>query len=73
MSRKVIVLLRRYLSALRRELVDCMLADVSVLSLVAETGAPEQTLHRWKGQGRLDVGLAEGTTSTDSQVQREAH
>jgi hypothetical protein len=44
-----------------------MLAGESVLSLVAQTGVPEQTLHRWKTQGRVDAGLAEGVTSTESQ------
>jgi len=40
----------QYPIAFRQELVDRMLANESVLSLVAETGVPEQTLHRWKGQ-----------------------
>jgi hypothetical protein len=39
-----------------------MLAGESVLRLVAETGVPEQTLHRWKAQGRVDAGLADGVT-----------
>lgn len=50
-----------------------MLAGESVLSLGAEFGVPEQTLHRWKAQGRVDAGLAEGVTSAESQVLRDAH
>ena len=50
-----------------------MLTGECVPSLVAETGVPEQTLHRWKSQGRVDAGLAEGVTSTESQVLRDAH
>jgi len=50
-----------------------MLAVESVLSLVAETGVPEQTLHRWKAQGRVDAGLAEGVVSSESQALRDAH
>jgi len=50
-----------------------MLAGESVLSLVAETGVPEQTLHRWRTQGRVDAGLADGVTSTESQALRDAH
>ena len=49
-----------------------MLAGESVVSLVAETGVPEQTLHRWKTQGRVDAGLADGVTSTESQALRDA-
>jgi len=64
---------RQYPTAFRQALVDRMLAGESVLSLVAKTGAPEQTLHRWKTQGRVDAGLTEGVTSTDSQVLRDAH
>ena len=50
-----------------------MLAGESVLSLGAETGAPEQTLHRWKTQGRVEAGLVDGVTSTESQALRDAH
>jgi len=57
---------RQYLTAFRQGLVDRMLAGESVLSLVAETSVPEQTLHRWKSQGRVDAGLAEGVTSIES-------
>ena len=64
---------RQYPTAFRQGLVDRMLAGESVLSLVAETGVPEQTLYRWKTQGRVDAGLAEGTTSTESQALRDAH
>lgn len=37
---------------------------------MTETGVPEQALHRWKGQGRVDAGLAEGTASTQSYALR---
>lgn len=50
-----------------------MLAGESVLSLVAETDVPEQTLHRWKTQGRVYAGLADGVTSIESQALRDAH
>jgi len=40
---------------------------------VAETGVPEQTLHRWKTQGRADAGPSEGVTSMESQALRDAH
>jgi transposase-like protein len=50
-----------------------MFADESVVSLVAGTGGPEQTLHEWKTQGRVDAGLAYGVTSTESQALRDAH
>ena len=50
-----------------------MLAGESVLSLVAETGVPEQMLHRWKSLGRADAGLAMGVTSIESQTLRNAH
>ena len=50
-----------------------MLASENVLSLVTETGVPEQTLRRWKAQGRVGAGLAEGVTSSESQALRDAH
>jgi transposase-like protein len=50
-----------------------MLAGESVVSLVAETGVPEQALHRWKTQGRVDARLADGVTSTEGQALRDAH
>jgi len=64
---------RQYPTVFRQALVDRMLAGESVLSLVAETGVPEQTLHRWKAQGRVDADLAEGVTSSESQALRDAH
>ena len=60
-------------AAFRQALVDRMLAGKSVVSLVADIGVPEQTLHRWKTQGRVDAGLADGVTSTESQALRDAH
>jgi len=59
---------RQYPTAFRHSLVDRMLAGESVLFRVAETGVPEQTLHRWIPQGRVDAGLAECVTSTESQA-----
>jgi len=50
-----------------------MLAGESVLSLVAATGVREQTLLQWRTQGRVDVGLAVGVTSTESHALRDAH
>ena len=43
-----------------------MLGGESVLSLVAETSVPEQTVHRWKTEGLVDGGLTEGVTLTES-------
>ena len=64
---------RQYPTAFRQTLVDRMLAGESVLSIVAETGVPEQTLHRWKTQGRVNAGLVDGVTSTESQALRDAN
>jgi len=50
-----------------------MLVDESVVSLVAETSVPEQTLHWWKTQGRVDAEFADDVTSTESQALRDAH
>jgi len=44
---------RHYLTAFCQELADRMLAGECVLSLVADSGVPERTLHPWKGQGRV--------------------
>ena len=64
---------RHYPAAFRQVLVDRMLAGESVLSLVTEYGVPEQTLHRWKAQARVDAGLRDGVTSVESQALRDAH
>ena len=64
---------RQYPTAFRQEPIDRMLVGESVLSLVSEYSVPEQMLHRWKSQGRVDAGLAEGVTSTESQALRDAH
>jgi len=64
---------RQHPTVFRQALVDRMLAGAGVLSLVAETSVPEQTLHLWKAQGRVDAGLTEGVTSTESQALRGAH
>ena len=53
---------RQYPTAFRQALVDRMLAGESVLSLVAETGVPEQTLHRLKTQGRGAGRLGRGVS-----------
>lgn len=50
-----------------------MLAGATVLSLVAENRVPEETLRRRKSQARVDAGLAEGVTSSESQALRDAH
>ena len=47
---------RQYPPHFRQEMVDRMMAGETVLALVAETGVPEQTLHRWKLQARVDAG-----------------
>ncbi len=54
-------------------MVRRMLAGESVSRLVLESGMPMQTLHRWKHQALIDVGLAEGINSTDSAAERAAH
>ena len=59
---------RQHPAAFRQALVDRTLSGESVLSRVAPTGVPEQTLHRWKTQGRVDAGLVDGVTSTESQA-----
>ena len=64
---------RQYPTAFRQALVDRMLAGETVLSLVAEYGVPEQTLHRWKARAHVGTGLNEGVTSNDSQALRDAH
>ena len=58
--------------SVRQELVDGMLAGESVLSLVTEYGVPEQTLHRWKSQARVDAELTDGVTSVESRPLRDA-
>ena len=47
-----------------------MLAGESVSGLVLESGAPMQTLHRWKHQALIDAGLVEGTDSAESAALR---
>ncbi len=59
---------RQYPTAFRQSLVDRLLAGETVLSLAAEYGVSEQTLHRWKSQGREDAGIAEGVSSSESQA-----
>ena len=63
---------RQYPTAFRQVLVDRMLVGESALSLVAETGVLEQTLRRWKSQGRVDAGLAEDVTSAENQAPRDS-
>jgi putative transposase len=50
-----------------------MLAGEPVLTVCSDTGVPEQTLHRWKHQALIDVGVAEGIDSTESAALRAAH
>ena len=45
-----------------------MLTGESALSLMAEPGVPKQTLRRWKAQGWVDAGLAEGVASPESEA-----
>ena len=63
---------RQYPPHFRREMVNRMLAGESVLSLVQETFVPEQTLHRWKHQALIDVGLIDGVDSAEGSELREA-
>ena len=64
---------RQYPPHFRRDMVDRMLAGESVLSLVQETSVPEQTLHRWKHQALVDVGLIDGVDSAEGAELREAN
>ena len=59
---------RQYPPHFRQEMVDRMLAGETDLALVAETGLPEQTLHRWKHQALVDEGLVDGV---DSSVEKD--
>ena len=43
-----------------------MFVGESVLSLVQRTSVPERTLHRWKHQAFVDVGLIDGVASAES-------
>ena len=51
---------RQYPTGFRDEMVRRMLTGEPVLTICSDTGVPEQTLHRWKHQALIDVGLAEG-------------
>jgi transposase len=64
---------RQYPPHFRRDMVNRMLAGESVLSLVQETSVPEQTLHRWKNQALIDVGLIDGVDSAESAQLRAAN
>jgi transposase-like protein len=48
---------RHYPPHFRQVMIDRMLGGEAVLTLVAETRVPEQTLHRWKHQALIDAGL----------------
>ncbi len=63
---------RQYPPHFRQEMIDRMMAGETVLTLVAETGLPEQTLHRWKLQARVDAGLVDGVDSVESAELRAA-
>lgn len=64
---------RQYPPHYRRDMVNRMLAGESVLSLGQETSVPEQTLHRWKRQALIDVGLIDGVNSAESAQFRTAN
>ena len=64
---------RPYPHHFRRDMVIRMLAGESVLSPVWETSVPEQTLHRWKHQALIDVGLIDGVDSAESAQLRAAN
>ena len=52
---------KTYSLALRRELVERLLAGADVRGLAAESGVKDHTLYRWKRQALIDAGLAPGT------------
>jgi len=64
---------RQYPPGFRDELVQRMLNGEPVLTIRDDTGVPEQTLHRWKHQGLIDAGLAEGIDSVESAALRSAN
>ena len=64
---------RQYPPHFRRDMVNRRLAGESVLSLVQETSVPEQTLHRWKHQALIDVGLIDGVDSAEGSELRAAN
>jgi len=64
---------RQYPPGFRDELVQRMLGGEPVLAVRDDTGVPEQTLHRWKHQGLIDAGLAEGIDSVESSALRSAN
>ena len=64
---------RQYPPGFRDELVQRMLNGEPVLTIRDDTGVPEQTLHRWKHQGLIDAGLAEGIDSVESSALRSAN
>lgn len=64
---------RQYPPHFRHDMVNRMLAGESVLALVQETSVPEQTLHRWKHQALIDVGLIDGVDSAESAQLRAAN
>ena len=64
---------RQYPPHFRRDMVNRMLAGERVLSLVQETSVPEQTLHRWKHQALVDVGLIDGVDSAEGAELRAAN
>jgi len=64
---------RQYPTGFRDEMVRRTLAGEPVPTVCSDTGIPEQTLHRWKHQALVDVGLSEGIDSTESAALRAAH
>ncbi len=63
----------QYPTDFRDEMVQRMLGGEPVLAICAETGIPEQTLHRWKHQALIDAGLIEGVDSNESAALCAAH
>jgi len=63
---------RQHSPHFRQEMIDRMLGGGTVLALVAETGVPEQTLHRWEHQALVDAGLVNGVDSSAHAERRAA-
>lgn len=63
---------REYPIGLRDEMIRRMLTGEPVLTICSDTGAPEQTLHRWKHQALIDAGLVDGIYSTQNAALRAA-
>ncbi len=64
---------RQYPTGFRDEMIRRMLAGGPVLSVCADTGVAEQTLHRWKYQALIDAGLIDGADSSENEALRAAN